>query len=88
MGPAANSNSALVGSALSNMIRRTKRILGCAISLTALAASAQITPLGGGLPLFFEANHGQVDHSAPFVSRGRDYQFLISPTRVQAVDSR
>ena len=37
------------------------------------------------LPLYFEANRGQVDSPAQFVARGRDSQFLISPDAAQFV---
>ncbi|MGD0743650.1 MAG: immunoglobulin domain-containing protein [Verrucomicrobiota bacterium] len=69
------------------MTRRAKRILpaGLAFSLVALAVSAQTpTPLGG-MPLFFEANRGQADHSVQFIARGRDSQFLILPAEAQIV---
>ncbi len=37
------------------------------------------------MPLFFEANRGQTDASAQFLARGRDFNFLISPTGAQIV---
>ena len=56
---------------------------GLAIGLAALAVSAQTaTPLGG-MPLYFETNHGQTDPSAQFLANGRDSQFLISPAEAQ-----
>ncbi|MGA3284885.1 MAG: SBBP repeat-containing protein [Verrucomicrobiota bacterium] len=69
------------------MNRCVKKILsaGFATTVVALAVSAQTTPLSGGMSLFFEANHGQADSSAQFLARGRDFQFLISPTRAQMV---
>ena len=35
------------------------------------------------MPLYFEANRGQAEHSAQFLARGRDSQFLISPAEAQ-----
>jgi hypothetical protein len=71
------------------MNRSVKQILsvGIATSLIALAlaVSAQITPFSGGMPLFFEANHGQAGTPARFLARGRDFQFLISPAQAQIV---
>jgi hypothetical protein len=54
---------------------------GCAgaLNVLALATSAQIPAAFGNLPLFFETNDGPADNPAPFVVRGRDYQFFISP---------
>src|SRR5208283_2463425 len=83
----ANSNSVSVGPVNFKMTRHAKKIIhaGLAIGLVSLAAMAQTaTPLGG-LPLFFEANHGQVGNSAQFLAHGRDSQFLISPTQAQIV---
>jgi len=53
--------------------------------MVVLAASAQtMTPLSG-MPLYFEANRGQADHSAQFIARGCNSQFLISPAGAQIV---
>jgi hypothetical protein len=69
------------------MNRSVKQILsaGFATSLIALGVFAQITPFGGDTPLFFEANRGQAGNPAQFLARGRDSQFLISPTEAQIV---
>jgi len=37
------------------------------------------------LPLYFEANQGQVDFPAQFIARGRDSEFLISPAEAQFI---
>ncbi len=64
--------------------------------LTALAATAQVrmpepaaarrafTPLTA-LPLYFETNCGQASIPARFLSRGRNYQFLIQPAETRIV---
>ncbi|MGO8836867.1 MAG: beta strand repeat-containing protein [Limisphaerales bacterium] len=71
------------------MIRFTKLILsaglnGLSLGLLALPArAAQSAALPANLPLYFEANQGQVNVPAPFIARGHDYQFLISPAEVQ-----
>jgi hypothetical protein len=59
-----------------------------ALSLAMLAAAAQtgapqpaLAPLAG-LPLYFEANRGQVDGSAQFVARGRACNLFITPAEV------
>ena len=59
--------------------------LGCAGTLNGLA----FTPLSpvpaglGNLPLYFEASPDQASGSTRFVTRGCNYQFLLSPTEVQ-----
>ncbi|MFZ1071950.1 MAG: SBBP repeat-containing protein, partial [Verrucomicrobiia bacterium] len=58
---------------------------GLAIGLMVLAAAAQTAKPFGSMPLYFEANRGQADHSMPFLARGRDSEFLISPTEAQIV---
>lgn len=55
------------------------------LGLFAAAAPAQTAMLPAGLPLYFEANQGQVDSPAPFIARGHDAQFLISPGAAQIV---
>ncbi|HXR04409.1 MAG TPA: SBBP repeat-containing protein, partial [Verrucomicrobiae bacterium] len=69
------------------MNRGLKKILsaGFAAALVALAASAQTAMPFGGLPLYFETNHGQTDPSMPFLARGRDSRFLISPAEARIV---
>jgi hypothetical protein len=57
---------------------------GC-LCLLAAAAMAQPAVLPAGMPLYFEANQGQVDSPAQFIARGRDSQFLISPSEAQLV---
>jgi hypothetical protein len=77
--------SALLNAARHGFCRSLILCAGFAASLVALAVSAQTpTPLGG-MPLYFEANHGQADHSAQFLARGCDSQFLISPAEAQIV---
>jgi hypothetical protein len=85
--PAASSSLASAGNVLFKMNCSVKQILaaGFATSLIAMGVFAQITPFGGDTPLFFEANRGQVGNSAQFLTRGRDSQFLISPTQAQMV---
>jgi hypothetical protein len=55
------------------------------LCLFAVAAVAQTAVLPAGMPLYFEANQGQVDSPAQFIARGRDSQFLISPDAAQIV---
>jgi hypothetical protein len=55
------------------------------LGLFATAALAQTAMMPAGLPLYFEANQGQVDSPAPFIARGHDSQFLISPGAAQIV---
>jgi cysteine synthase len=60
-------------------------IAGACLLAGGLQASTQgITGLGSQ-PLYFEANHGQVNAAAPFIARGKDYQFLISPAGAQII---
>jgi hypothetical protein len=53
------------------------------LCLLATAAVAQTAMMPSSLPLYFEANQGQVDSPAQFIARGRDSQFLISPASAQ-----
>ena len=55
------------------------------LGLFVTAAGAQTAMMPASLPLYFEANHGQVDSTAQFIARGRDSQFLISPGAAQFV---
>ena len=55
------------------------------LGLFATAAPAQMAMMPASLPLYFEANQGQVDSPAQFIARGRDSQFLISPDAAQFV---
>ncbi len=55
------------------------------LGLLAAAAAAQTAVLPASLPLYFEANRGQVDSTAQFIARGSDSQFLISPDAAQFV---
>jgi len=55
------------------------------LGLFVTAAGAQTAMMPASLPLYFEANQGQVDSTAQFIARGRDSQFLISPDAVQFV---
>lgn len=57
---------------------------GC-LGLFAAAAVAQTAVMPAGMPLYFEANQGQVDSPAQFIALGRDSQFLISPDTAQFV---
>jgi hypothetical protein len=85
------SNSVSAGNVLFNMIRFAKIILlaglgGLAPGLLTLSApAAQPVPGPANLPLYFEANQGQANVPAPFIARGHNYQFLISPTEAQIV---
>ncbi|MGH7975433.1 MAG: SBBP repeat-containing protein, partial [Limisphaerales bacterium] len=56
-----------------------------AVAWAALTVSAQTASFLGNLPLYFEANQGQANVPAQFIARGRDSQFLISPTGAQMV---
>jgi Immunoglobulin I-set domain/Beta-propeller repeat len=51
----------------------------------ALTASAQTASILGNLPLYFEANQGQANVPAQFITRGCDSQFLISHAGAQMV---
>ena len=55
------------------------------LGLSATAAMAQSAMMPASLPLYFEANQGQVDSPAQFIARGRDSQFLISSDAAQFV---
>jgi hypothetical protein len=55
------------------------------LGLFATAAVAQMAVMPASLPLYFEANQGQVASPAQFIARGRDSQFLISPDAAQFV---
>ena len=56
---------------------------GGGLSLLATAAATQTAMMPAGRPLYFEANRGQMDSTAPFIARGSDSQFLISPDVAQ-----
>jgi hypothetical protein len=97
--PPASSSLPSVTSAIFNMTLWTKKnryaksILaglggaGC-LGLLATAAVAQTAMMPASLPLYFEANQGQVDSPAQFIARGCDSQFLISPDSAQFVLSK
>ncbi len=57
-------------------------LLAAAVTLPAIAASpapkAHLAPNYGSLPLSFEANHGQVDPTVQFLSRGPGYGLYFS----------
>lgn len=55
------------------------------LGLIALSAPAQTAAIPASLPLYFEANRGQVDSPAQFIARGHDSQFLISPDAAQFI---
>ena len=66
-----------------------KNFIGAALAvgLAAITSSAQ-TALNLGfsnLPLRFEANRGQSETAAPFIARGTDAEFSVSPTDAQLV---
>jgi hypothetical protein len=56
----------------------TVKLASLALGLVALTASAQTAAMFGDLPLCFETGD-----TAQFVTRGRDSQFVISPTGAQ-----
>lgn len=56
------------------------------LSLGAAPAPASVTP--ASLPLYFEANQGQVDPAARFVARGQNAQFLVSAVGMQIILSK
>jgi hypothetical protein len=71
-------------------IRFVNSVLAClggagCLGLLATAAVAQTAVMPASLPLYFEANQGQVDSPAQFIARGCDSQFLISPGAAQLV---
>ena len=55
--------------------------LACAGWLSTVVAQTAMFP--ASLPLYFEANRGQVDSAAQFIARGSDSQFLILPGAAQ-----
>ena len=55
------------------------------LCLFAASASAQTALMPAGMPLWFEANQGQVDSPAQFIARTPDSRFLISPDAAQIV---
>jgi hypothetical protein len=59
--------------------------LGCAVALNAFAltTSSQTPAALGNLPLYFEASPDQTAGPARFITRGCNYQFLLSPAEVQ-----
>jgi len=46
---------------------------------------ARVSKISERLPLYFEANHGQTDEQAKFVSRGRGYTLSLTPSEVVMV---
>ena len=48
--------------------------------VAAMAAFALNALTGMAAPLYFEANHGQVEHGVQFIARGSDCNVLILPT--------
>src|ERR1039457_5348521 len=96
MAPPASFSSGLATRAIFKMTPLTKNIqfvksifagLGGVgwLGLFANAAVAQTAVMSSGLPLYFEANLGQVDSPAQFIARGHDSQFLISPDSAQFI---
>ena len=89
--PPASSNSGLAGNVPFKMSCFVKKFLpaklgGLALCLLALSApAAGPAAMSASLPLYFEANAGQLPSPAQFVVRGPDYQFLISPAEAQIV---
>jgi hypothetical protein len=87
----ADSNSVSATTVNFKMNRCLKRILSAKFNslalglLTLSAPAAQPVAVPANLPLYFEANQGQANAPAPFVARGHNYQFLISPTEAQIV---
>ena len=94
MAPPGNSNSASaipVGFETTpdgKTIRLMKPFLagsGGATLLTLLTCAAQAHPVPASAiqPFYFEANREQADSPAPFLARGRDFRFLVSPGEAQ-----
>lgn len=54
-----------------------------ALEAWALAPRAPLPAVLGHLPLYFEANPGPTSGSHRFITRGCNYQFLLSPAEVQ-----
>jgi hypothetical protein len=69
------------------MNRYAKKFLlaGLAFGLMMISVAAQTSVSVGNLPLYFEANHGQVAGQAQFIARGRDAQFQISQAEAQFI---
>jgi hypothetical protein len=87
MAAAASSNSELATHARSKMNSFFKKILVAGFLLQA-AFWGFSAPTGMNLdilPLWFEANHGQVDSPSQFVAHGRDLECLISPAEAEIV---
>jgi hypothetical protein len=92
---AANSSSGLATSVHFKMMPWTKRIWFAKSILAGLGgagwlglfttAAAQTAVMPASQPLYFEANQGQVDSTAPFITHGRDSQFLVWPDAAQLV---
>ncbi len=59
--------------------------MGCAgaLNVLALGPPAPVPAALGNLPLYFEASPDPTAGPAQFVTRGCNYQFLLSPTEVQ-----
>lgn len=64
-----------------------KKFIGAALAvgLAAVHSPAQTALNTGNLPLWFEADHGQGDASAPFIAHSHDAEFLMSATSAQFV---
>lgn len=54
-----------------------------ALEVLALAPPTPVPAALGNLPLYFEANPDLATDHAGFITRGGNYQFLLSPTEVQ-----
>lgn len=77
------------------LFRRITAVLLCTLFVTAMSglATAAVSPLPAptfthrpvltqmhGMPLQFEANHGQVDDQVKFLARGKGYTLFLTPT--------
>ena len=54
-----------------------------ALNVFALKPAAPILAAPGNLPLYFEASPDPASGPAPFITRGANYRFQLSPTEVQ-----
>ena len=85
------------------LLKRIGRALLCAalvIAWEGIAAASVATPTAStptkqtvtatmlGMPLQFEANHGQVDEQVKFLARGKGYTLFLTPTESVMVLSR
>ena len=50
----------------------------CLVASSSSGATPAITPQYGAMPIYFEANQGQVDEPVDFVARGRDHTIYLS----------